>query len=104
MRVPGFNSPRSTAETSSFVFTSYDADDNVLDYQQKGLVAKATEFHEIRTASFESTSKVVGESRANLIVTFETLDDLESTDYILVTIPKWNTNSNFPQPMITYDA
>ena len=31
LRIPGFLSPRSTAETKSFKFTSYNADGDVLD-------------------------------------------------------------------------
>ena len=31
LRIPGFESPRSTASTSSFEFASYDSDDNLLD-------------------------------------------------------------------------
>ena len=52
LRVPGFFSPRSTAATDSFQFTSYDADGKELDKQTIGLVAKATEFNEIKTVSF----------------------------------------------------
>lgn len=68
-----------------------------------GLVAQATEFNEIKVVSFESTSPVIGNPRSFLKVTFETLDDLQDTDWIQITLPKWNQESNFPLPMITYN-
>ena len=101
LRVPGFLSPRSTADTSSFEFTSFNEAGEALDRQNFGLVAKATEFHEIKIVSFESTSQVIGELRAFLRVTFETLDELLDTDWIQITVPKWNQESTFPLPMIT---
>ena len=54
------------------------------------MVAKATEYNEIKIVSFESTSQVIGAPKAFLKVTFETMDDLLDTDWIQITIPKWN--------------
>lgn len=39
IRVPGFESPRSTAPTSSFEFASYGPEGDRLDYQNVGIVA-----------------------------------------------------------------
>ena len=61
LRVSSFLSPRSTAPTDSFQFTSYDGLGVVLDSQKYGLVAQATEFNEIKTVLFESTSQVIGQ-------------------------------------------
>lgn len=36
-------------------------------------------------------------------MTFVTLDELLDTDWIQITIPKWNLESSFPAPMITYN-
>ena len=83
-------SPRSTAQTDSFKFASYDADDNVLDFQNLGLVARAEEYHEIQTVSFESSSQVVGALNVFLEVTFTTQDQLIESDELWVAIPKWN--------------
>ena len=88
--MPGFQSPRSTADTASFIFKSYDEAGEVLDQQSFGLVAKASEYNEIKIVSFESTSQVIGAPKAFLKVTFETMDDLLDTDWIQITIPKWN--------------
>ena len=103
LRIPGFTSPRSTAETDSWVFTSFDENDEILDTQKEGLVAQATEFNEIRTASFESDSQTVGEIGSNLTVTFQTLDELLSTDWLEIRIPKWNQESSYPFPIISYE-
>ena len=56
MRIPGFLSPRSTAPTESFEFASYTADGELLDFQNVGIVAQATQSHEIKTVTFDSTS------------------------------------------------
>lgn len=36
-------------------------------------------------------------------MTFKTLDTLLDTDWIELTLPKWNQDALFPSPMITYD-
>lgn len=79
LRIPGFFSPRSTAETESFAFSSYNSEGILLDYQYRGLVVRASEYHEIKTLDFQSTSQVIGEE-AFLEVTFITGDELFEHD------------------------
>ena len=67
--MPGFFSPRSTAATDSFELATYDGEGNKLDYQTRGIVARATEFNEIKTVVFESTKPTVGVKDAYLKVT-----------------------------------
>ena len=103
MRIPGFTSPRSTSATDSFKFKSYNAQDKLLDEQSEGLVAKATEFNDIKTVTFESESQTVGKIDSMLTVTFQTLDNLLDTDWLSVRIPKWNQESRYPFPIVSYD-
>ncbi len=38
-----------------------------------------------------------------LTVTFQTLDNLLDTDWLSVRIPKWNQESQYPFPIVSYD-
>ena len=39
-----------------------------------------------------------------LRVTFRSLEDLLDSDWLRLTIPKWNQEAAFPAPLITYDT
>jgi hypothetical protein len=74
----------------------------VLDTQSKGLSARATQFNEIKTTQFDSSSPIVGAKQQTLQVSFITLDILLPGDQIELTLPKWNQASRFPDPIINY--
>ena len=76
LKIPGYQAPRSTAPTSSFKFTSYNGDGEVLDTQVKGLTARASVYNEIKTTTFDSSSPIVGYKLQTLQVSFITLDIL----------------------------
>lgn len=61
-------SPRSTAATASFQFTSFSADRAVIDTQMKGLVAKAENIRYFDDVELVSSSQIVAESDVTFIM------------------------------------
>ena len=97
LKIPGYMSPRSTAPTDTFEFESLDESGQIIDYQRRGIEARATFFSDIKQIQIEPESHEVGLKDQTFTFTFVTQNDLKPSDIIRITLPKWNPQSAFPE-------
>lgn len=106
LRVPGFTSPRSTAQTTPILFTSFDSFGNIMDTQSKGLVISAKDSLYFSAINLTSSSPVVAEPNCTYTMEFTVpVTNFLTTDSIQIRMPKWNADSpSIKKPIMSRDS